>query len=84
MSAIGNVGEAEARLKVCLVGEKLEWSALRKDSAGFRWECSSDTIELAANLVEPLLDGAGHQFLDVDGLAEQVMIARDEYAPDLH
>jgi len=38
---------------------------------------------LVADLVEPLLDGPGHQFVDVDGLAEQVIIARDEYPADL-
>lgn len=35
------------------------------------------------SLVEPLLQRAGHQFLDVDGLAEQVIIARDEYPANL-
>jgi hypothetical protein len=56
---------------------------LGKEEGGFRWECSHDTIQLAADLVEPLLRGAGHQFLDVTGLAEQVIIARDEYPADL-
>ena len=60
-----------------------ERSTLQMESSGFQWGCSRDTIELAADLIEPLLHGAGHQFLDVDGLAEQVIIARDEYPADL-
>ena len=73
----------DARLTVCLASGKTEWSALWTKESGFRWECSLDTLELAVDLVEPLLLGAGHQFLDVRGLAEQVIIARDEYPADL-
>ena len=70
-------------LAVCLVADNPEASTLGMDRNRLRWACSHDTIELAADLVEPLLNGAGHQFLDVTGLAEQVIIARDEYPADL-
>ena len=60
-----------------------EVSTLRMEESGFLWGCSRNTVELAADLVEPLLHGPGHQFLDVDGLAEQAIIARDEYPADL-
>ena len=71
-------------LRVCSASHRGEWSTLRKEESGLRWECSHDTIGLAMDLVETLLDdGAGHQFLHVHGLAEQVMIARDEYPADL-
>jgi hypothetical protein len=70
-------------LTMCLAKSKTQWSTLQSEDSGFRWECSQDTLEFAADLVEPLLLGAGHQFLDVSGLAEQVIIARDEYAADL-
>ena len=74
---------ADSRLTICSASRRTQWSTLRKEEGGFRWECSRDTIESAANLVEPLLRGAGHQFLDVNGLAEQVIIARGEYPADL-
>ena len=74
---------ADTRLTVRSASDRTEWSTLRKEEGGVCWECSHDTIELATDLVEPLLRGAGHQFLDVTGLAEQVIIARDEYPPDL-
>jgi hypothetical protein len=77
------IDETDTRLTVCSASRRTEWSTLRKEEGGFRWECSHDTIELAADLVEPLLRGAGHQFLDVTGLARQVIIARDEYPADL-
>ena len=70
-------------LTVCLVNEEEGSSTLRMEGTGFRWACSGDTLELAADLVEPLLNQAGHQFLDVHGAAEQVIIARDEYPADL-
>jgi len=70
-------------LIVCYTPEKSEGSTLRMEGNDLRWFCSGDLLKLAAGLVEPLLDGAGHQFLDVDGLAEQVIIARDEYPADL-
>ena len=60
-----------------------EVSTLEMAESGFLWGCSRDTVDSAAGLVEPLLHSAGHQFLDVAGLAEQVMIARDEYPADL-
>lgn len=74
---------ADTRVTVCSASRRTLWSTLRKEEGGFRWECSHDTIELATDLVEPLLRGAGHQFLDVTGLADQVIIARDEYPADL-
>lgn len=70
-------------LVVSSVAERGEVSTLDAEGKRLRWVCSPDAIELAADLVEPLLDGAGHQFLDVSGLAEQVVIARDEYPADL-
>ena len=73
----------EAALIVCYASDKGEGSSLLREAEGFRWFCSDDVVKLAAGLVEPLLDGAGHQFLDADGLAKQVIIARDEYPADL-
>jgi hypothetical protein len=73
----------EAGLIVCFATDRIEGSTLRTEGNALRWFCSGDVVKLAAGLVEPLLEGAGHQFLDVDGLAEQVIIARDEYPADL-
>lgn len=74
---------ADTHLTVCSTSREKGCSKLRNEEDGVRWECSHDTIELAAALVEPLLRGAGHQFLDVTGLAVQLIIARDEYPADL-
>ncbi len=73
---------AEGGLAVCYAPGKSERSTLRTEGNTLRWDCSSETVKLAASLVEPLLHGVGHQFLDVDGLAEQVIISRDEYPAD--
>jgi hypothetical protein len=69
----------EAGLTVSYAADKSEGSTLQTEGSSLRWDCSGETVELAADLVEPLLHGVGHQFLDVDGLAEQVIISRDEY-----
>ena len=60
-----------------------EGSTLANDSGVLGWRCSRETMDLAADLTETLVNQAGHQFLDVSGLAEQVIIARDEYPADL-
>lgn len=60
-----------------------EGSMLANDSEVLLWQCSRETLDLAADLTEALVHQAGHHFLDVDGLAEQVIFARDEYPPDL-
>jgi hypothetical protein len=71
-----------APLRVCM--NHLGSSTLRQSGDGFHWECSAGTLKLARDLTGPLLTTpAGHQFLDVDGLAAQVIIARDEYPADL-
>ena len=77
------IGGPETGLIVCFAPDKSEGSTLLRDAKGLRWRCSDEVVKLAAGLVEPLLHGAGHQFLDVDGLAEQVIIARDEYPANL-
>ena len=72
-----------APLRICL--DQRGSSTLRQSEDRLHWECSADTLKLACDLTAPLLTTrAGHQFLDVDGLAEQVIIARDEYPADLH
>ncbi len=61
-----------------------EGSTLFDDRNAVRWRCSRETLDLAADLTETLVNQAGHHFLDVSGLAAQVIIARDEYPSDLH
>ena len=68
---------------LCSADAAGELSTLRADGNRLCWTCSLETIELAADLVEPLVIGKGHQFLDVNGLADQIIIARDEYPADL-
>jgi hypothetical protein len=58
-------------------------SELTAEGRRLRWGCSRETAALAADLTEPLLHEAGHQRLDVIGLAGQVIIACDEYPENL-
>jgi hypothetical protein len=60
-----------------------EGSTLTSDAGALCWRCSRETVDLAADLTAPLVNQAGHQFLGVSGMAEQVIIARDEYPADL-
>jgi hypothetical protein len=60
-----------------------EGSTLISDRSALRWCCSRETIKLVTDLVEPLVSQSGHQFLNVCGMAEQVIISRDEYPADL-
>ena len=81
-----SVDGPEHALAICLVDDASSTSTLQLDENGFRWTCSHDVLELAKDYIEPLrdLDGAGHQYLEIEGLAEQVVIAWDEYPADLH
>lgn len=60
-----------------------EGSTLTSDGGALCWRCSRQTVDAAAELTAPLVSQAGHQFLSVSGMAEQVIIARDEYPADL-
>ncbi|KQS52592.1 hypothetical protein ASG17_15090 [Brevundimonas sp. Leaf363] len=46
------------------------------------WECGDDTLRRAADLIGPLLTSTGHQFIDADGLAEEVVVSANEYPTD--
>ena len=52
-----------------------------KSGATACWECSEDTIARTADLIGPLLNAAGHQFVDADGHADVVVISANEYPP---
>jgi hypothetical protein len=67
----------------CVIITEGEGSTLTSDGNALCWRCSRETIDLAADLIKPLVAQAGHQFLNMRGLAEQVIIARDEYPADL-
>src|SRR4029453_4289640 len=71
------LGEGNKSVSVTSVAAPAtEWSHLRLEGNSLRWDCSTDILELAEDLVRPLLDGAGHQFLGINGCAEQAIIAR--------
>lgn len=70
-------------LSICSVAAPASWSNLRRHGDSLQWECSGAMLELAEDLVRPLIKGAGHQYLEVTGEAEQVIISRDEYPADL-
>lgn len=56
-------------------------SHVRTD-AGISWECSEDTLRRTADLIGPLLNSTGHQYVDADGQAEEVVISTNEYPAD--
>jgi len=60
-----------------------EGSTLTGNGANLCWRCSREMMELAVDLIEPLLKGGGHQYLDVRGIAKQLIISRDEYPADM-
>lgn len=43
------------------------------------WECSEDTLRRAMDLIIPLLNSTGHQFVDANGEAEEIMFSANEY-----
>ena len=53
-----------------------------KSDAGVSWECSEETLRRTADLIGTLLNSTGHQFVDADGQAEEVVISANEYPPD--
>lgn len=46
------------------------------------WECSENTLRRTADLIGPLLNSTGHQFVDAEGNAEAVVISANEYPAD--
>jgi hypothetical protein len=50
--------------------------------AGVSWECAEDTLCRLADLIVPLLHSSGHQFVDTDGIVEEVVISSNEYPTD--
>ena len=50
--------------------------------SGMSWECAEETLRRIANLIGPLLDSTGHQYVDADGQVEQVVISANEYPAD--
>jgi hypothetical protein len=58
-------------------------SMLTDHAGALCWRCSPETVDMVGDLTRALIGRAGHQFMDVSGLAEQVIIARDEYPANL-
>ncbi|WP_372708344.1 hypothetical protein [Brevundimonas sp.] len=75
------VGEDQNTVTVSVVAQAVRSHV--SVSGGLRWECSNDTLRRAGDLIGPLLQASGHQYLDADGEAEQVMISANEYPADL-
>jgi hypothetical protein len=77
------LGAGNAVLAICPKASPASRSHLAQQDGQLRWECSIDKLALAEDLIDPLLEGPGHQFLDVSGLADQIIVSRDEYPSDL-
>lgn len=64
------------------VAEQPGRSHVETDGQSLLWECSIETLQKARDLVGPLLAGAGHQYIDASGAADQVIISAGEYPTD--
>jgi hypothetical protein len=54
-------------------------SVVRALNEGMQWTCSPDVLKHAVELIAPLLNSPGHQYIDAEGDVEQVVISCDEY-----
>lgn len=73
------VGEGANRLTICATVEPGGDSHVRSENGFLRWDCAANTLRHAIELLEPLLLDAGHQYLDVTGEADEVIISAGEY-----
>ncbi|MEZ0242535.1 MAG: hypothetical protein ACAH11_04125 [Sphingomonas sp.] len=56
-------------------------STLSRSGEGLEWICSQSTLDDAAWLIAALDDvAAGHQYVDIRGLAAQAIISKGEYS----
>jgi hypothetical protein len=75
------VGEGQDRVTVYVTPEPNRSHVSIND--GLSWECSTQTLELTANLLQRLQSASGHQYVDADGEVEEVVISANEYPADL-
>ncbi|MEJ6789583.1 hypothetical protein BrevBR_08505 [Brevundimonas sp. BR2-1] len=74
------VGHGENTITI-MVSAEAGRSHVRSDAV-ISWECCKDTLRRTADLIGPLLNSTGHQFVDADGQAEEVVISANEYPAD--
>lgn len=77
---VARVGHEDNTARIILSAQPGR-SHVRSD-AGISWECSEDTLRRTADLIGPLLNSTGHQYVDADGRAEEVVISANEYPAD--
>ena len=75
-----HVGHGENTVLIMVPAEAGR-SHVRSDTV-VSWECSEDALRRTADLIGPLLNSTGHQYVDVDGHAEEVVISANEYPAD--
>ena len=75
-----HIGRAENTVRITVSAEAGRSHV--KSGAVTSWECAEDTLRRVADLIEPLLKSTGHQFVDADGQAEEIVISANEYPAD--
>ena len=76
---IARFGHGQNGVTIMFSAEKGR-SHVRSDAV--TWECAEDTLRRMADLIDPLLNSTGHQFVDADGRVEEVVISANEYPAD--
>ena len=74
---VARIGHGENMVTINLSAQSGR-SYVRSDPV-VSWECSADTLRRAADLISPLLNSTGHQFVDASGVAEEIVISANEY-----
>ena len=74
------IGHGENTATIMLSAE-VGRSHVRSDAV-ISWECGEVTLRQMADLIDPLLNSTGHQFVDADGQVEEIVISANEYPAD--
>jgi len=78
------ISGSDAKLSIVITDASDQFSELSKSEHGWEWVCSRATLDEVAVLIEGLENSSdGHQYIDVKGLAEEVIISKNEYPPSL-
>jgi len=78
--SVVRVGDGENTVEIILSG--LSDRSHIQAGEGVSWECSAETLRKTAERIVPLLNSTGHQYIDADGWADEVVISANEYPED--
>lgn len=74
------VGSGENTVEIIL--SALSYRSHVRTDEGVSWECSAETLRRVADLIASLQNTTGHQYIDADGRADEVVISANEYQAD--